>query len=309
MSTITVIGSFVVGLTMRVPRIPVLGENLVGKDFDLGAGGKGTNQAIAAARLGADVNLVACVGDDLFADLAFQTYREANISGRFIHRITGVHTGVGFVTLTPAGENWITVDLGANLHLTPELVTDAEATITASDVLMTQFEAPPETVAHALHLGRSRRTLNILNPAPARPIDPALLQYVDVLTPNESEARILIGRAPDDPLPTLDVAQQLLWLGVKQLVITQGKHGALIVTPEGSLHVPAPIIQAVDPTGAGDSFNASLAVALAEGQGLQTAVEHAVYAGAYTATRLGVIAGLPTRAELSVFRSKFEPAT
>ena len=131
MSTITVIGSFVVGLTMRVPRVPVLGENLVGEEFDLGAGGKGTNQAIAAARPGADVNLVACVGGDLFAELAFQTYLKAGISERFIHRMTDVHTGVGFVTLTPAGENWITVDLGANLRLTPELVTAAEATITA----------------------------------------------------------------------------------------------------------------------------------------------------------------------------------
>ncbi len=303
MPMITVIGSFVAGLTMRVPRMPVLGENLVGDSFDLGIGGKGTNQAIAAARLGAQVNLIACVGDDPFADMALRAYRQEGISERFIYRMSGIHSGVGFVTLVPSGDNWITVDLGANLRLTPERVAAAEDAIAASDVTMTQFEAPPESVARALQLGHAHHTLTILNPAPARAIDPTLLRNVDVLTPNESEARILIGLAPDDPQPTLDVARQLLRLGVKQLVITRGKHGALIVTPEGSVNVPAPTIQAVDPTGAGDSFNASLAVALAEGQSLQAAVEQAVYAGAYTATKLGVIAGLPTHAELSAFRS------
>jgi ribokinase len=303
MPTITVIGSFVAGLTMRVPRVPVLGENLVGESFNLGIGGKGTNQAIAAARLGCSVNLVACLGDDLFADMACSVYRAEGISQRFIHRMKGAYSGIGFVTLVPSGDNWITVDLGANLHLSAEQVSAAEDAIAASDVTMTQFEAPPETVAHALHLGRVHQTLTILNPAPARRIDPALLQNVDVLTPNESEARILLGLAPDDPQPTLDVAQQLLRLGVRQLVITRGKHGALIVTPDGSASIAAPTIQAVDPTGAGDSFNASLAAALAEGRPLQAAVEEAVYAGAYTATKLGVIDGLPTRAELAAFRA------
>ncbi len=302
MLNIVVVGSFVVGLTIRVPRKPVLGEALIGDLFDMGPGGKGTNQAIAAARLGSKVHLVACVGDDEFADMAFRLYAREGIAAGHIHRIPGVNTGVGFVTLLPSGENWIVGHLGANQHMRPEHVDAAEALIAQSDIVMTQFEVPLETMARAMQLGRKHGAMTILNPAPGKTVQPELLAHVDLLTPNESETRILLGLTPDDPTPTLELARHLLDLGVQRIVVTRGKQGALIVTPEGSEEVPAIAVEALDVTGAGDSFNAALAVGLGEGMKLRDAVRQATYAGAYTTTHLGVINGLPMRAALEAFK-------
>lgn len=302
MPSIVVAGSFVVGLTVRVPRAPVLGESLIGDSFDLGPGGKGTNQAIAAARLGAQVDLLACIGDDIFAEMATSLYRREGISPEHIHHIPNVNTGVGFVTLLPSGENWIVGHLGANMHMRPDHVDAAEDLIARSDIVMTQFEVPLETMSRAMELGRKHGAMTILNPAPAKSVDPDLLAYVDLLTPNETETRILLGLPPDDPAPTLELARRLLDLGVERIVVTRGKQGALIVTPDNSVEVPSIEVQAVDVTGAGDSFNAALAVGLGEGMDLQDAVRQANCAGAYTATYLGVINGLPTRAELEALQ-------
>ena len=302
MLNIVVVGSFVVGLTIRVPRKPVLGEALIGDLFDMGPGGKGTNQAVAAARLGAQVHLVACVGDDEFADMAFRLYAREGIAAGHIHRFPGVNTGVGFVTLLPSGENWIVGHLGANQQMRPEHVDAAEAIIAQSDIVMTQFEVPLETMARAMQLGRKHGAMTILNPAPGKTVQPELLAHVDLLTPNQSETRILLGLAPDDPTPTRELAPQLLDLGPQRIVVTRGKQGALIVTPEGSEEVPAIAVEALDVTGAGDSFNAALAVGLGEGMKLRDAVLQATYAGAYTTTHLGVINGLPMRAALETFK-------
>ena len=302
MTNIAVVGSFVVGITFGVPRVPVIGETLGSNSFDLGPGGKGSNQAIAAARLGAQVSLLACIGDDIFAEIAVGIYEREGVSFEHIHRIPHVNTGIGVVTLLPSGENWIIGDFGANRHMTPAHVDAAEALIANSDIVMTQFEIPLETVARAMELGRNYGVMTILNPAPAEPIEAELLANVDLLTPNETEIRILLGLPPDDPTPTLELTKQLLDFGVEQIVVTRGKHGALIVTPDGSAEIPPANIQAVDVTGAGDSFNAALAVSLGEGLELREAVQQANYAGAYAATRLGVIDGLPTRAELETFK-------
>ena len=295
---IVVVGSFVVGLTVRVPRPPVLGEGLIGDLFDLGPGGKGTNQAIAAARLGAHVDLVACVGDDIFAEIAFGLYQREHISPEHIHRIPDVNTGVGMVTLLPSGENWIVGHLGANMHMRPEHVDAAESLIAQSDVVMTQYEVPQETVARAMKLGHKHKKLTIWNPAPAKPFDRDMLKHVDLLTPNESETRLLLGVPPDDPTPTAQLARGLLDLGVKRVVVTLGKHGSMIVTSHGSEMIPPLKIKALDATGAGDSFNAALAVHLARGMDLRDAAREANCAGAYTCMHLGVIDGLPTPDEL-----------
>ncbi len=305
MTKIFVCGSFVAALTIRVPRQPVLGENIVGDYFDLGPGGKGSNQAIAAARLGADVNLMACIGDDLFSNIARDLYAQERISTEHIHQISGVHTGIAFVNIVPSGENWITVDMGANERMTPGHVEAAGPHIAASNIIMAQFEIPEETVARAMVLGRQHEVMTILNPAPARRTDPAMLANVDILTPNETEARNLLGLPPDDPTPTSDLAQRLLRMGVKQVVVTLGKRGALIVNSEEQIEVPTLPIQAVDVTGAGDSFNAALAVGLGDGLELREAVQQACYSGAYTAMHLGVIDGLPTRGELKTFLDSF----
>ena len=169
---IVVVGSFVVGLTIRVPRPPVLGEGLIGDLFDMGPGGKGTNQAIAAARQGAHVDLVACVGDDIFAEIAMRLYQREQIAGDHIHRIPNVNTGVGFVTLLPSGENSIVGHLGANMHMRPEHVDAAESLIAQSHVVITQYEVPEETVARALELGHKTRQTDDLESCPGKGIRP-----------------------------------------------------------------------------------------------------------------------------------------
>ena len=303
MTKIFVVGSYVQGLTIRVPRMPVLGENVVGDSFDIGPGGKGSNQAIAAARLGADVKLLACLGDDVFGDMALKVYAEEGIGREHIHRLPNINSGVGFVNILPDGENWITVDMGANMRMRPAQVSQCAGIIAESDILMTQFEVPPETVATALAAGKAVGALTILNPAPARPADPDLLASVDILTPNAIEARMLLDLPPDAIIDEGELGRKLLEYGVGSVVITQGERGVLIVRQSGARQIPALSIQAVDVTGAGDSFNAALAVSLGEGMDLDEAVAMAVRAGAYTATRLGVIAGLPTRAQLEAFTS------
>ena len=302
MTKIFVVGSYVQGFTIRVPRMPALGESLVGDAFDMGPGGKGGNQAIAAARLGADVQLLACVGADIFGERARQLYAAEGIDIGHIHQMAGAYSGVGFVNVLPSGENWITVDMGANMLLTPGHVAACAALIGDCDILMTQFEAPPETVAAALALGRAGGARTILNPAPARSTDPQLFADVDILTPNAIEARALLGLPPDDPSPPAELARELLSLGAGAVVITLGAAGALAADASGMQHIPALPIRAVDVTGAGDSFNAALAVYLGEGNSLEGAARAAVRCGAYTAGRLGVIDGLPTRAQMEGFR-------
>jgi len=304
MPRIAVIGSYVVSLTVRVPRKPVMGEALIGDLFDMGPGGKGTNQAIAAARLGAQVDLLACLGDDPFADSAEQLYAGESASTDHIHRMPGANTGVGMVTLLPSGENSIVGHLGANMLMQPLHVEVFEPAVARSDVLMAQLEVPVEAVARALELGRKHRVLTILNPAPGQTLEPDTLANVDVLTPNESETRIMLGLPPDDPTPTQDLAGRLLGLGAETIVVTRGEEGSLIVTPRGTEAVPATPVQALDVTGAGDSFNAALAVGLAEGLDLRAAVKQANRAGAYTTMHLGVIDGLPTREELEAFEGE-----
>lgn len=301
MTKIFVVGSYVEALTIRVPRLPALGESLVGGEFDMGPGGKGSNQAIAAARLGADVRLLACVGDDVFGERATRLYADEGLGAEHIHRVPDAYSGIGFVNVLPSGENWITVDMGANLRLTPQHVADCAALIGECDILMAQFEAPAETVAAALSLAKELGAMTLLNPAPARAADPEMLAHVDILTPNASEARLLLGLSPDADVAAEELARRLLDYGVGSVVVTQGERGALIVDASDATHIPAIPIQAVDVTGAGDSFNAALAVSLGAGMPLVDAGRVAVRAGAYTAMRLGVIAGLPTRAQLERF--------
>lgn len=305
MVNIFVVGSYVEGLTMRVPRQPVVGENLPGDTFNMGGGGKGTNQAIAVSRLGASVDLLACIGDDTFGQLALDLYQQENIATDYIHQIEESYTGVGFVNVLPSGENWITVDMGANLLMTPQHVHDCEEAIMNSDIVMAQFEVPEETVLEAMQLGKQYSASTILNPAPARPTNPQLFEHVDVLTPNATETRILLGLAPDDSTPTEQLTKRLLDYGVNTVVVTLGKDGALIVTSDNIQHILAIPIQAVDVTGAGDSFNAMLAVCIGNGLTIKDAVHEAVYAGAYTAMHMGVMGGLPTQEQISAFKESY----
>lgn len=301
-AVITVVGSFAVGMTIRAPHFPVAGETLLGSDFDMGPGGKGSNQAVAAARLGAESHLVAKIGHDLFAEMALDLYRREGVGTRYLYQTAERATGVGFITLNQAGENHIVLDMGANEMLSAEDVRAAEAQIAAGHAVLSVLEIRPETAAMAMELGRRHGVLTILNPAPATPLNASIFPWIDVLTPNESELRILLGRRPDDPTDSIELAQELLAQGVKQLVITQGSRGATLVDSSGMVtQFPALPVTVVDTTGAGDAFTAALAVALGEGRPLQDAVRFALLGGALACTRLGVIPALP-------YRNEFAPA-
>ncbi len=295
-----VVGSFVVGVTIRVPRWLVPGETLLGDLFDLGPGGKGTNQAIAAARQGARVDLLVALGDDVFGRMARELYAAESLSLDHVHTLPGERTGCGTVTLV-GGENQIALYPGANLALTPAHVAAAAPAIARARLLLAQLEAPLETILAAFRLGRASGTLNVLNPAPARPLPAELFPLIDLLTPNETEARLLLSLTADDPAPTETLARRLLDLGVSTVVITRGPRGALIADASGIRTVSAPRITSIDPTGAGDTFNGVLAHALASGLPLDEAVFRATRAGAWCATRLGVIDGIPTADQLSSF--------
>jgi ribokinase len=299
---ICVVGSFAVGMTIRAPHFPVAGETLRGTDFDMGPGGKGSNQAVGTARLGAASHLVAKIGKDLFAEIAVDLYQKEGVGTEFLYRTTERATGVGFITLNAAGENHIVLDMGANELLAPVDVDQAESLIAASRVVMTVLEIRQETAARAMELGRRHGAITIMNPAPAEKLDPEVFSFVDVLTPNESELRILSGRRPDDPADTIQLAQALRRQGVKNIVITRGSRGALVVDATGRVETIDSIpVEVVDTTGAGDAFNSALAVAMAEGKPLSAAVRFAMYAGAMACTRLGVIPSLPQRAEIDQF--------
>lgn len=293
---ITVVGSFAVGMTIRAPRFPVKGETLLGGDFDMGPGGKGSNQAVGAARLGAESHFVALIGEDLFGDMAVQLYRQEGVQTEHVRRTTERNTGVGFITLNATGDNHIVLDMGANNLLTPAAVDAAEEIIAQSDAVVAVLEIPPAAAARALELAQRHGVTAILNPAPAQALAPAFLAHVDVLTPNESELRILLGLAPDDATDTLVLAERLRQFGVRNIVVTRGASGALIIHSDGATEqIQGVPVDVVDTTGAGDAFTSALAVALAEGKSLSKAVRFATYAGALACTKLGVIPALANR--------------
>lgn len=291
---ITVVGSFAVGMTIRAPHFPVAGETLRGSDFDLGPGGKGSNQAVAAARLGAQSSLIARVGQDMFAEIAVALYQREHVNMDFLLRSASRPTGVGFITLNAGGENHIILDMGANELLAPADVDAAEALIARSQVVMAVLEIRQETAARAMALGRKNGALTILNPAPAERLDAGIFGNIDVLTPNEGELRILLGLSPDDPSDTLVLAKNLQAQGIKNVVVTLGSKGALVVEAGKNEQLVAGFaVPVTDTTGAGDAFNAALAFALANNKPLLEAVRFATVAGALACTKLGVIPALP----------------
>ncbi|MBN8629695.1 MAG: ribokinase [Rhodobacterales bacterium] len=290
MTKITVVGSFAVGLTIRSPVIPIFGQTLFGSDFDLGPGGKGSNQAVGVARLGAQSALVTCLGEDDLATVATRLYAAEGVDMAHVMRTSERATGVGFIILNQAGDNFIILDMGANTLMDPALVDTARDRIAGSDVVMSVLEIPVAAAARAMELGRAAGARTILNPAPATALPEGLLKHVDYLTPNESELRLLLGLH--------DLAVELRRRGVGSVVVTMGGEGALILDDTHDLVVPAPAVEVVDTTGAGDSFNAAFAVALGEGKPLVEAVRWGVAAGAHACTRLGVIPSMPRRAEL-----------
>jgi ribokinase len=300
---IVVIGSANVDMIVRTERIPKMGETVLGGNFLQSRGGKGANQAVAAARLGAEVTFVARLGKDHFGQDAIAAYAKEGITTKYIVQDDEEPTGVALIMIDSKGEDIICVAPGANGKLSTEDVIKAEAAIKSADCLLLQLEIPLKTVEFAIRLASKYHVLVILNPAPMVKLSEELLEKVDVLTPNETEAALLTGNYvshPRDLLTTIKMKQ-----GIKNVIITMGKEGAYI-SGVHSPHVPAFPVEAEDATGAGDAFNGGLAVALARADSLEAAVRYANAVGALATTRLGAQSSLPTALEVDTFIKKNE---
>lgn len=300
---IVVVGSINVDMIVRSERLPQPGETVVGGVFFTAGGGKGANQAIAAHRLGADVRLVARIGRDALADVVLSSFQADGLPTRWLTVDPEAATGVALILVDREGQNLISVAPGANARLSPADVRAAEPAFHGASVLLVQLEVPLETVAAALEMARQRQITTILNPAPAAPVRDALLQLVDWLTPNESEARALTGISVDDDAAAERAARRLLARGVRQVVITRGHRGALVATDRVVHRLPAFSVPTIDTTAAGDAFNGALAVGLARGMSPRETLQFASAAAALSTTRAGAQPSLPTAEAVESFLS------
>jgi ribokinase len=295
---IVVIGSANTDMLIQLDRLPRPGETVLGGRFTTAAGGKGANQAVAAARAGGDVTLVARVGRDVFGEQALAGFRRDRIETRWVARDTGAPSGVALIFVARDGENSIAVAGGANARLSPADVQRAAGAIRAAGSVVLQLEIPLPTVEAAARLAAAAGVRVILNPAPARSLPDRLLRRVSILTPNESEATALTGVTVRDADSAARAAAQLLARGVGAVVVTLGARGAVAATPEGWQRIPGFRVKAVDTTAAGDVFNGALAVALGEGRPLVAAVRFANAAAALSVTRLGAQPSAPRRRDI-----------
>jgi ribokinase len=293
---IAVVGSINTDISVRADRLPAAGETVLGGDWIMAGGGKGANQAVAAARAGARVLFVGRVGTDLFGCQSLERLKAEGIDTAHVVEDTEHKSGLAIIMVGPDGNNIIAVAQGANGAVAPADVDAAASVIEAADVLVVQMEIPAETVYHAIRTAHARGTKVLLNPAPApaEPIPPKILGMTDFLVPNEIEATHLAGTANVET-----GAKTLLQRGVKHVIITLGPKGAAIVDSSGRCDVPAFDVEAVDAVGAGDAFCGVLAWGVAEGLDLLDAVRMANAAAAISVTRPGAQPSLPTRDEIA----------
>jgi len=298
---IVVVGSSNTDMIAKLPRIPKPGETIGGGAFSTADGGKGANQAVAAARAGAEVGFVARVGDDSFGEQAIAGFVGDGIDVQHVTRDPSAPSGVALIFVDDKGENSIAVAPGANAGLTPEDVEAAEELISEADVVVMQLETPLDTVERAAVLACKHGASVILNPAPAQPLSDVILGNVSILTPNESEAELLTGIPVEDDAGAEQAARALVERGVETVILTLGSRGAFVFESGSGQMVPGFKVDAVDTTAAGDVFNGTLAVGLAEGVSLFEAVRFANAAAALSVTRLGAQPSAPTRSEIETF--------
>lgn len=296
---IAVIGSYAVGMTMKCQKFPVGGETVPGSNFVIVHGGKGSNQAVAARRIGADVMFGVCVGNDDFGDKAVKLYADEQVDARHLIRSReGLATGVGIVIVNDEGENEIVIDFAANNELNYEDIDRMLQDMKECYLVLMQLEGNLDTVIYTSKRCSELGIPFVLNPAPFQPLPDALLKSCTYLTPNQTEARQILGLDPEDSINDENVARRIREKGVANVVMTLGESGAMLVNDEYCERIPGISVDTVDSTGAGDTFSAALCVALSEGKPIVEAIRFANVAAGLAVTKYGVIEGIPTREEI-----------
>jgi len=301
MNEILVIGSSNIDMIMKMDHLPQTGETVTDAVLSQVYGGKGANQAVAAARSGGDVAFVNCVGDDANAKPMVDNYKLDGINTEYVFRETGIATGTALIMIGDQGNNYISVAPGANYRLTPGYIDTVEKLIQNSEIILLQYEILPETLAYAIQKAHGYHVKIILNLAPAREIDNSLLSLVDILVVNEIEAEYLSGYQLRTDEEVGSAAQKILEKGANTVIITLGSRGSWIATKNEAIKIPAYSVEAVDVTGAGDVFCGCLATALTEGRDLKNSVTFASAGAALSVTRIGAQPSAPFRKEINEF--------
>ncbi|MBF7095577.1 ribokinase [Alkalibacter mobilis] len=303
---ITVVGSLNMDLVITAPTIPRPGETVLGTSFKQIPGGKGANQADAAAKLKADVTMIGAVGKDSMGEQLKRSLESDGVDVQRVLEKDDYSTGVAAIIVEEKGNNAIAVAPGANYGLTPEDIENMEECFKKTNVMIVQLETPLETVRKALKMAKDFGAITILNPAPARELDEEILSLTDILTPNETELEILSG-LPTDNLDDIQIAaEKLMEKGVKEMIVTLGGQGCMHITKENISVMPAYKVKVVDTTAAGDSFNGAIGVALDEGKTMEEALKFAMKVGAMTVSKAGAQTSLPYLNEVENFDQWYE---
>jgi ribokinase len=296
---VVVIGSLNMDLVARAPRLPVPGETLLGRSFSTLPGGKGANQAVAAARLGARTAMIGCVGEDAFGRQLRAGLEADRVDCGGVRVAPGKSSGVALIVVDDAGRNGIVVVPGGNGELAPEDIDRHQDLLSGEGVVALQLEIPLATVEHAARQARARGRTVVLNPAPAQALPPSLIACADFLVPNEIEAAMLTGLPVDSVASAMEAAQRLRGQGVDSVLVTLGARGVVVATPSGVQHFAAVPVEAVDTTGAGDTFIGGFCAALVGGRSVPEAIRFAQAAAAIKVTRVGAQASIPFRSDVA----------
>jgi ribokinase len=296
---IFVVGSANTDMVVKASKLPGPGETILGGTFFMNAGGKGANQAVAAARLGGNVTLVAKVGNDIFGKQTIEGLQKENINTDYVFVDGEAPSGIALITVNDGGENCIVVAPGANANLLPADISTVK-NITDAEIILMQLEIPMETIVAVAKNAKANHQRVILNPAPAQKLDNELLDGLFLITPNETEASLLIGIKVDDEATASLAARLFLNKGVQNVLITLGSQGAYFQNKNLSLMIDAPLVRAMDTTAAGDTFSGALAVAITENMDWKKAIQFAVKAASLSVTRLGAQASIPYRCEITI---------
>lgn len=299
---IVVLGSLNIDLVQRVPRMPVAGETLTGSDLETYTGGKGANQACAAALLGGSVVMVGMIGRDVFSERLIAELKRTGVDTELVGKV-GTSSGTAVIFVMPNGENSIVISPGANAEVTAAVALDAVEQLQAGDFLLCQLETPMESVHAAMKAAHEKGVITILDPAPARGLPEDLLRSTSILTPNQTEAAFLIcsNEAIETAAQATNAARQLQSRGASVVIVKMGSAGCVAAEGSHVTEVAAFYVQAVDTTAAGDTFNGALAVGLAEGMSLVDATRFANGAAALSVTKPGAIASMPSRVQVEQF--------